>query len=180
MNLVGLSRFCFDFINVPLADNIAGPGCYNRMKGFMANHVETTRDSMFAESCNDVKKLLLKMCKEVEAHMAAKADEVFLNMQRDYIQVITGATLPEGQMMQKWERQMRSDVAKLLEGFGKDVVNADAHPEAGDDHASPSPAAHSDADEDSSPQKPASEDGDNSVPSERSSPASDDDMDLSS
>jgi hypothetical protein len=46
--------------------------------------------------------------------MASKADEVFTNMSRDYTEVISG-TRVEGQMMPKWERLMRAEIAKAIE-----------------------------------------------------------------
>ncbi|KUJ22436.1 uncharacterized protein LY89DRAFT_714238 [Mollisia scopiformis] len=95
--------------------NERGSGCYARMKSFMSNFVNDSRNEMFSESCNEVKKLLLAMSKQVEDKMATQADEVYLSMQRDYMQVIAGTALPEGQTMPKWERKMRSDVVSILE-----------------------------------------------------------------
>ena len=45
--------------------------------------------------------------------MANKTDEVYMNMSRDYLEVISGNKV-EGKMMQKWERQMRAEVAKII------------------------------------------------------------------
>jgi len=39
---------------------------------------------MFGESCDEVKKLLIKMCRNVQEQMANKTDEVFVKMSRDY------------------------------------------------------------------------------------------------
>jgi hypothetical protein len=46
--------------------------------------------------------------------MVSKADEVFTNMSRDYTEVISG-TRVEGQMMPKWERRMRAEIANAIE-----------------------------------------------------------------
>jgi hypothetical protein len=46
--------------------------------------------------------------------MASKADEVFIGMQRDYMEVISGNKVGD-QMMPKWERQLRADVGKIIE-----------------------------------------------------------------
>ncbi|CZR50756.1 uncharacterized protein PAC_00630 [Phialocephala subalpina] len=99
-----------------------GGGQYARMRAHMANHVDTTRNNMFAESCAEVKERLLLMCQTVEQTMAARADEVFLCMQRDYMEVISGTALPQGQTMPKWERTMRAQVAKVIEDREKTAL----------------------------------------------------------
>jgi len=58
---------------------------------------------------------LVAMCNQVEQTMTSRTDEVFMLMQRDYMEVVSGTQLPEGQMMPKWERKMRADVAKVIE-----------------------------------------------------------------
>lgn len=71
---------------------------------------------MFTESCEEVKNRLISMCEQVEQKMAARADEVFVSMQRDYTEVISGTALPQGQkVMPKWERKMRAEMLKVLE-----------------------------------------------------------------
>jgi hypothetical protein len=93
----------------------SGPGQYKRMKDYMSNHVNDVRTDMFGESCNEVRRLLVAMCNQVEQTMTFRTDEVFMQMQRDYMEVVSGTQLPEGQMMPKWERKMRADVAKVIE-----------------------------------------------------------------
>jgi len=93
------------------------------MKQHMNSQVESNID-MFAESCDEVKKHLVKMCREVEEAMANKADEVFVNMSRDYIEVISGNKV-EGQITEEWERQMRAEVANLIESRSKADADAD-------------------------------------------------------
>ena len=56
--------------------------------------------------------------------MASKADEVFMNMSRDYTEVISG-TRVEGQMMPKWERQMRAEIANSIEESEREAAEAD-------------------------------------------------------
>ncbi len=92
----------------------SGPGQFNRMKAHMSEHVNTVRDSMFSESCEEVKKLLLAMCKNVQQSMSENTDEVFIRIERDYLEVISGSKLPQGQMMPKSERKMRSEVAQII------------------------------------------------------------------
>jgi hypothetical protein len=70
---------------------------------------------MFSESCNEVRKLLVAMCNQVEQTMTSRTDEVFMQMQRDYMEVVSRTQLPDGQMMPKWERKMRADVSKVIE-----------------------------------------------------------------
>ncbi|KAI9053759.1 hypothetical protein LZ554_002710 [Drepanopeziza brunnea f. sp. 'monogermtubi'] len=92
----------------------SGSGQFSRMKVHMAQHVDTVRQSMFAESCEEVKGLLLEMCKQVHRSMSEHTDEVFVRIERDYLEVISGRKLAQGQAMPKFERKMRSDVARLI------------------------------------------------------------------
>lgn len=101
-----------------------------RMKKHMADFVNENRNTMFSESCDDVKQRLVDMCKQVEEFMAAKADDIFIAMQRDYMEVVSGTTLPKGQSMPVWERNMRSDVAKAIDDQGVARTVAAAEVEA--------------------------------------------------
>ncbi|KAK0126069.1 hypothetical protein ONS95_007689 [Cadophora gregata] len=99
----------------------SGPGQFNRMKAYMSQHVDNVRGSMFTESCEEVKGLLLKMCKQVSAQMSEHTDGVFIRIERDYLEVISGTQLP-GQAMPKWERQMRSEVARVIANRAQAVI----------------------------------------------------------
>lgn len=55
------------------------------------------------------------MCRQVEEVIANKTDEVFMLMRRDYITVVNGTKVPQGHIMPKFERQMRSEIAKAIE-----------------------------------------------------------------
>ncbi|KAL3424847.1 tat pathway signal sequence, partial [Phlyctema vagabunda] len=91
-----------------------GGGQYARMKEHMNTHVEQMRHTMFTDSCNEVKTQLTQMCRQVEEAMANKTDEVFMLMRRDYLTVINGAQIPKGELMPKWERRMRSEIADAI------------------------------------------------------------------
>lgn len=93
--------------------NESGPGQFNRMKAHMSQHVDKVKGSMFSESCEEVKGLLVTMCKQVSKSMSENTDIVFERIERDYLEVISGTQLP-GQTMPKWERQMRAEVAKVV------------------------------------------------------------------
>jgi hypothetical protein len=86
-----------------------------RMKAHMTSHVDQHRRTMFHESTEEVKKHLKLMCGQVEEQMMNKADEVFVLMRRDYMTVITGQHVPQGYVMPKWERSMKSEIAKLIQ-----------------------------------------------------------------
>lgn len=90
-----------------------GPGQFNRMKAHMSQHFDNIQGSMFAESCEEVKGHLLKMCKQVSTQMSEHTDGIFVRIERDYLEVISGTRIP-GQTMPKWERQMRSEVARVI------------------------------------------------------------------
>ncbi|PVH88572.1 hypothetical protein DL98DRAFT_580964 [Cadophora sp. DSE1049] len=97
----------------------SGPGQFNRMKAHMSQHVDNIRGSMFAESCDEVKGLLLKMCKQVSTQMSEHTDGIFVRIERDYLEVISGTQLP-GQTMPKC--QMRSDVARVIADRAQAVI----------------------------------------------------------
>ncbi|KAF7946085.1 uncharacterized protein EAE97_005123 [Botrytis byssoidea] len=97
----------------------SGAGMYMRMKDHMRASIDQKRNSMFKESCDEVKKSLDKMCRRVEESMNNKTDEVCLLMRRDYLQVLNGAQVG-GEVMPKWERHMRLQVARALETYEKD------------------------------------------------------------
>jgi hypothetical protein len=94
------------------------------MQSHMASHVDTARSEMFQESCDDVRNRLLDMCKQVEEGMSLQTDEIFMRMQRDYTEVVSGTQLPQGQMMPRQERKMRSDVTQTIEDFEKESAEA--------------------------------------------------------
>jgi hypothetical protein len=74
------------------------------------------------------------MCNQVEQTMSAKADKVFLMMSRDYLSVIGGEQLPQGQTMPKWERKMRSDVAQAIEDRENTTAEAEEADEAAEEN----------------------------------------------
>jgi hypothetical protein len=78
---------------------------------------------MFKDSCDEVKKRLTQMCRHVEENMNNRTDEVFILMRRDYLTVINGAQV-KGDIMPKWERHMRANVAQALEEHEKDEAQA--------------------------------------------------------
>jgi hypothetical protein len=121
----------------------SGPGQYKRMKDYMSTHVNDIRADMFSESCNEVKRLLVAMCNQVEQTMTSRTDEVFMQMQRDYMEVVSGTQLPEGQMMPKWERKMRADVAKVIEDR---EIEAEVMTKASEEKQLPGSVAGSDPD----------------------------------
>ncbi|QSZ34344.1 hypothetical protein DSL72_005935 [Monilinia vaccinii-corymbosi] len=99
--------------------NEVGEGQFKRIKEHMHNHIDQSRHTMFAESCDEVKTRLKNMCQKVEESMNNKIDEVFMLMRRDYLQVLNGAQV-SGEVMPKWERHMRSEIARTLEAHERD------------------------------------------------------------
>jgi hypothetical protein len=100
------------------------------MQSYMASHVDTVRSKMFQESCDEVRKRLLNMCEQVEEAMSLQTDEIFMRMQRDYTEVVSGTQLPQGHMMPRQERKMKFDIAQTIEDFEKDSAAAHMAAEA--------------------------------------------------
>lgn len=94
----------------------------------MAEHVDTVRHTMFTESCEEVKGLLLVMCRQVQRSMSEQTDGVFNQIERDYWEVISGSKLPQGHTMPKFERKMRSDVAQMIADREKALLEEQARP----------------------------------------------------
>ena len=94
------------------------------MQHHMVDHINHARSSMFQEICGEVRNRLLDMCKQVEQQMSLKTDEIFMKMQRDYTQVVSGTKLPQGQLMPKNERKMRADVSQTIDGFEREAAEA--------------------------------------------------------
>jgi hypothetical protein len=88
----------------------------------MNTHVEIARQQMFTQSCEVVKSKLTAMCRQVDDSIATKVDQVFLLMRRDYLTVVSGADMSQGQTMPKWERQMRASVWEAIEDREKGEV----------------------------------------------------------
>jgi hypothetical protein len=99
-----------------------------RMKAHMTSHVDEHRKTMFHESTEEVKKHLKQMCGLVEEQMMNKADEVFVLMRRDYMTVVTGAHIPQGEVMPKWERTMKAEIAKVIQEK-EDAAEKEENPE---------------------------------------------------
>jgi len=97
-----------------------------RMKEHMAAEVDEHRKEMFLESTKDVKTHLTEMCRQVEEHMLDKADEVSMLMSCDYILVITCGHVPEGYEMPTPEKEMRSEIARIIREREESTENEDS------------------------------------------------------
>jgi GTPase SAR1 family protein len=113
----------------------SGQGCYKRMKEHMENHVKQERYRMFDEAIRTVIKHLDGMCKALQESMKMKAYEIFMQMNRDYTQVLGGATSDQPVSLQsEEERQLRSDIRQILEGVDalfEPILNGDIALEEG-------------------------------------------------
>lgn len=91
-----------------------------RMKNHMANHVESCRSTMFAESCEEVKTLLIQMCRTIEESMSRKARVIYRQMGRDYLIALNGELLqvsffPAMEKQTMVGKQVKAEVAKLVQ-----------------------------------------------------------------
>lgn len=99
-----------------LCSDERGMGSYKRMKEHMLNHVDRARHEMFTNATATVERHLGDMCKKLRDSMEVKADEIFVQMRRDYMQVLGGVQLNDGAVLSKEERDFRSGVLTLLRG----------------------------------------------------------------
>ncbi|KAF2433236.1 hypothetical protein EJ08DRAFT_647607 [Tothia fuscella] len=94
--------------------NESGKGSYMRMKAHMTGHVSSIANTVFKHATETVRAALKSMTLEVENEMSDKTDEVFRDVKKDYMTVITGIKLPEGYVMPKAEGHMREQVAHAV------------------------------------------------------------------
>ena len=93
-----------------------GPGSFLRMKTHMREHIENSRNTMFASSCEKVQKRLKKLQSVVREQMENLSDEIFVAINRDYKSVLGGGDLKEGEVMPKWQRDMRRAILHVVNG----------------------------------------------------------------
>jgi hypothetical protein len=97
--------------------NESGSGSYNRMRGHMDRHVETTKATMYRESTENVKSLIKAMLKEAKTLLEEKADEIFMSIKRDYTGVVVGQDgVDESKVLPRDQRVMRKTVLEITDG----------------------------------------------------------------
>lgn len=90
------------------------------MKAHMNSHVAENRHTMFHESAEEVERQLSSLVKDVEDTLADKADEVFMQIKRDYRSVLGGGDAPpDGEVLPRVQRQVRKEVARIIDGVEK-------------------------------------------------------------
>ncbi|KAF2121280.1 hypothetical protein BDV96DRAFT_640676 [Lophiotrema nucula] len=114
-----------------------GQGSFARMKGHMSNYIDGQRHQMFTAATEVVRDHLRKMCRTIEEQLAAKADDIFLHMKRDYSQALGGIdTSAQDVKMPKFERELRAEIKGLLcgvDGQFKDVAEGKVAQPSGED-----------------------------------------------
>jgi hypothetical protein len=89
------------------------------MKAAMARHVEEHRQTMFQDSVEKVQNSLQLMLKEAEEKLLNKADELFVQVSRDYRSIFGGGNSVDGEVMSRPQRMMRKSVKKMIDGAEK-------------------------------------------------------------
>ncbi|KAJ4378700.1 hypothetical protein N0V86_005571 [Didymella sp. IMI 355093] len=128
-----------------------GKGSFMRMKAHMAAYVERARHSMFNEATLTVKRRLDHMCKRLQEEMEERADEIYIKMKADYMQVFGGVQVNTDAVVSREERAMRADIMALLRAVNShfEPISMGVLPNAADDdvHGSAEEAAAADDDE---------------------------------
>lgn len=116
----------------------------------MNSHISHERHTMFQSSADNVQNLLNVMISDMENNMNDKADEIFVQMQRDYRAVLGGAGLPQGgELLTRSQRLVRKEIMRIIDGVegallrvagletqedeDKDGAGNERHKEPGDD-----------------------------------------------
>ncbi|KAF2471415.1 uncharacterized protein BDR25DRAFT_223354 [Lindgomyces ingoldianus] len=116
-----------------------GAGSFKRMKAYMEDHVQRYRFSMFKDATQTVQGRLNDMCKTLEETMAEKAEEIFLSMRQDYMNIIGGANISQDKLIPRAERAMRADILSILLGVDeqfKAIANGEIEDKAEEQTAS--------------------------------------------
>jgi len=92
-----------------------GQGSFKRMKTFMLQHVDSTKQTMFAESTDDIKRRITVMLKDVHDQLEASLDEIFLSMKRNYTQLVI-AVRGNAERLPREQRMMRKEVLDVVNG----------------------------------------------------------------
>jgi hypothetical protein len=104
----------------------SGPGQYNRMKGYMAQHVSQHRISMFEDAAKKVRSSIEGLCQKVRKVLDERTDSIYLSMQRDYMSIIGGVSV--NTKMPREERAVRRQVDEAIgrtDQFFQEVLDAD-------------------------------------------------------
>lgn len=97
-----------------------GPGSFKRMKEQMLNHVQRERYRMFHDATKTVENHLAQMCKALQESMEAKADEIFVQMNRDYMHALAGKEFHGPLIVQgRGEGRLKKEVQELLRDVDK-------------------------------------------------------------
>jgi len=91
----------------------SGRSSFKRMKEHMTQHVEQSKATMFNAACDKVESSLVSLLGDLREIMAAQADQVCSNVQRDYMTTIGGGATganKEHCPMPREERRVRKTV----------------------------------------------------------------------
>ncbi|KAL8765481.1 MAG: hypothetical protein Q9209_007452 [Squamulea sp. 1 TL-2023] len=92
-----------------------GIGSFMRMKDAMYNHVNTQRFSMFQDSVDRVQSELLAMLCTQEKLLEEKIEQASVAIRRDYLSILGGDELAEGQILPRSQRVVREEVMNILD-----------------------------------------------------------------
>ena len=95
------------------------------MKALMNAHVDQERHVMFQQSAINVMEKLVNLIGEVEEFMKEKADEVFVNIKRDYRVGLGGHDVrQDGDILPRTQRAVRKEIKRILDGAEEAFMNA--------------------------------------------------------
>ena len=95
------------------------------MKALMNSHVNQERHVMFQHSAENVRKKLVALIAEVEELMKDKADEVFVNIKRDYRVGLGGYDVrQDGDILPRTQRTLRKEIKCILNGAEEAFMGA--------------------------------------------------------
>ena len=108
------------------------------MKSYMSGHIDCAKNSMFKKSTEEIRKRLSRMLSSVEETISNRTEEVFALIRRDYMAVLGGDPLTQGEFMPKQERMLRNGAKDIIKGYDHvwdELANNEAHADGKDAEA---------------------------------------------
>ncbi len=92
----------------------------------MNDHVAQERHVMFQQSAENVREQLVDLVGKVEELMKDKADEVFVNIKRDYRVGLGGNDVQtDSEILPRTQRAVRKEIKRILDRVEEAFMNAE-------------------------------------------------------
>ena len=113
-------------------ESSSGHGSFQRMKQAMEQHVEGSKNLMFAQATTVVEHHLNELCVDAERQLKQGVEQVYISLSRDYSQVLKGSNSTVGTASPSQELSMKNKITDVLAGgetaFGELLEKLESEP----------------------------------------------------